>query len=99
MARQTMGKEGAKFSSPSAKPASGKLVAKKNTAAGDPALQAKPSRSVSAPDKNGAAHTIKAKYQVQTEPAAGATQANGRILPPATKRSADSFGQGISTSM
>lgn len=98
MARQTIGKEGAKFTSPSAKPASGTLVGKKGAQAADPTIQAKGKKGTSAPDKNGAAHTIKATYMKQNEPAAGATQANGRVLSPAVKRSVDSFGEGISTS-
>lgn len=98
MARQQMGKEGAKFTSPSASPKSGTLVGKKNTAAGDPTLQAKGKKGTVKPDAHGAAHTIKATYQVSTEPAAGATQANGRVMNPSIKRSADSFGEGISTS-
>jgi hypothetical protein len=98
MARQTMGKEGAKFSSPSASPKSGKLMPKKNTAAGDPSLEAKGKKGTVKPDAHGAAHTIKATYQVSTEPAAGKTQANGRVMNPAIKRSTDSFGEGMSTS-
>jgi hypothetical protein len=98
MARQTMGKEGVKFSSPSSSPKSGKLMPKKNTAAGDPSLEAKGKKGTVKPDAHGAAHTIKATYQVSTEPAAGKTQANGRVMNPAIKRSTDSFGEGMSTS-
>lgn len=96
--RQTMGKEGAKFTSPSSSPKSGTLVAKKGAQAADPTAQATSKRGTTAPDSMGAAHTIKAKYTRQTSPEAGETQANGRVMDPSIKRSADSFGQGMSTS-
>lgn len=96
--RETMGKSGAAFSSPSASPKSGKLVAKGGSQAGDPAQQPVGKRGVSAPDKMGAAHTIKATYLRQTSPEAASTQANGRVLDPSIKRSSQSFGEGASTS-
>ena len=43
--RKTMGKEGAKFTSPSASPKAGTLIKKKGAQAGDPYAQPKPSRS------------------------------------------------------
>ena len=99
-----MGKEGVKFSSPSANPQAGTLVPKKNTAAGDPyAAGTKVNRvnEAGAPggERKGAAYSIKGfSYTKQTDPAAGLTQANGRIVSPAVVRSTDSFGQGSSTS-
>jgi len=101
--RSTMGKEGVKFSSPSASPASGTLVGKKNTAAGDPTASGTKSNRVNVPktpamERNGAAQTIKGNYMKQTDPAAGATQANGRIVSPSVIRSTQSFDQGIGTS-
>jgi len=98
MARQTIGKEGAKFTSPSASPKAGKLVPKKGAQAADPTTQAMGKKGTSAPDSMGAAHTIKATYMKQNEPAASATQANGRIMNPSVKRSVDSFSEGSSTS-
>jgi hypothetical protein len=98
MARQTMGKEGAKFSSPSASPKAGTLVPKKGSQSSDPYSQPMGKKGTSAPDKAGAAHTIKATYMKQTDPAAASTQANGRVMSPAIKRSVDSFGEGMSTS-
>jgi len=98
MPRQTMGKEGVKFSSPSAAPKAGKLEAKKGSQASDPTLENKGKKGTAKPDAMGAAHTIKAKYQVSTEPSAGSTQANGHFMPPVIKRSTESFGEGISTS-
>lgn len=98
MARQTMGKEGAKFSSPSASPKAGTLVPKKSSKSMDPYAQPMGKKGTSAPDSMGAAHTIKATYMKQNEPAASATQANGRIMNPSIKRSVDSFSEGSSTS-
>jgi hypothetical protein len=98
-----MGSEGVKFSSPSASPASGTLVEKKNTAAGDPTASGTKANRVNvqqtpAMERNGAANTIKGMYMKQTDPAAGLTQANGRIVSPSVVRSTQSFDQGIGTS-
>lgn len=96
--RETMGKSGAAFTSPSASPKSGKLVPKKGAQASDPAAQSMGKRGTSSPDKMGAAHTIKATYLRQTSPEAASTQANGRVFDAAIKRSSQSFGEGVSTS-
>jgi hypothetical protein len=84
--RQPSLREGTKFTSPSAKPASGKLVAKGNAAAGDPTAEAKPSRSTTTAERNGAAHTVITKIVKSNEPAAGATLANAKIIPSTIKR-------------
>lgn len=101
--RTPMGKDGVKFTSPSASPAAGTLIPKKNTAAGDPtASGTKVSRPnvPSAPggERNSAAYSIKARYTKATDPAAGLTQANSRIVSPSVVRSTQSFDQGIGTS-
>ena len=101
--RSSMGREGLKFTSPSASPASGTLESRKNAAAGDPtAPGTKANRAnvqqTPAMEKMGAAHTIKGNYMKQTDPAAGMTQANGRIVSPSVIRSTQSFDQGIGTS-
>ena len=98
--RQSSGREGTKFSSPSASPKSGTLVPKKNTAAADPAVT-NPGTRANAPyagERKGAAYSIKATYMKQTAPEAGLTQANGRIVSPAIVRQKDSWAQGIETS-
>ena len=98
--RESSGREGTKFSSPSASPKSGTLVPKKNTAAGDPAIT-NPGVRAHAPyagERKGAAYSIKATYMKQTAPEAGMTQANGRIVSPAVVRQKDSWAQGIETS-
>lgn len=101
--RTPMGKEGIKFSSPSAKPVAGTLVPKKNVAAGDPTgagTKANRVNQAGAPggERTGAAYSVKAKYMKMTDPTAGLTQANGRIISPAIRRQSDSFGEGVGTS-
>jgi hypothetical protein len=99
--RKPMGKDGLSFTSPSANPASGTLVPKKNVAAGDPYGAGTKVNRVNQPyagERKGAAYSIKATYMKQTDPAAGLTQANGRIVSPAVVRSADSFAEGNGTS-
>ena len=98
--RQASGREGTKFTSPSASPKSGTLVPKKNAAAADPAVT-NPGIRANAPyagERKGAAYSIKATYMKQTAPEAGMTQANGRIVSPAVVRQKDSWAQGIETS-
>ena len=63
-----------------AKPERGTLMKKKNTAAGDPYKQAKPSRSF-VKATSGARYGVRVKFQKQEAQEAGATQSNGRILP------------------
>ena len=99
--RQSVGREGSKFTSPSASPKSGTLEARKNTAAGDPTAPGTKVNRVNAPyagEKKGAAYSIKATYMKQTAPEAGLTQANGRIVSPAVTRQKDSWSQGLETS-
>jgi len=98
--RQSSGREGTKFTSPSAAPKAGTLIPKKNTAAADPAVT-NPGTRANAPyagERKGAAYSIKATYMKQTAPEAGMTQANGRIVSPAVVRQKDSWAQGIETS-
>jgi hypothetical protein len=72
----------------------GTLVKKKNTAAGDPYTQAKPSRTkVTA--TGGARYGIRVMFQKSTAPEAGATQGNGRIFSSAVKRTAPNFKDGM----
>jgi hypothetical protein len=101
--RTPMNKDGIKFSSPSASPKAGTLVPKKNTAAGDPSGSKGAPRSnvpATGQDRAGAAYSIKGgpRYTQMTDPAAGATQANGRIISTAAKRDRANFDSGNSTS-
>ena len=72
-----------------------KLMKKKNTAAGDPTKMAKPSRTF-VKATSGARYGVRVKFQKSESPEAGATQANGRILPAAMKAQAPSFSAGMS---
>jgi hypothetical protein len=86
------------FRDASAKPEKGTLVKKKGAQAGDPTREAKPSRkNVTSADAGhaGARYGIRVKFQKQESPEAGATQANGRLLPAAIKRQAPNFGAGM----
>jgi hypothetical protein len=100
--RETMAAgEGTKFTSPSAKPASGKLMPKGGAQAGDPtAMGTKASRTnVSAApggERKGAAYSIKASYMKNTSPEAGTTLANAPVMPSVMKRGG--FGSGIDSS-
>jgi hypothetical protein len=98
--RKPMNRDGAAFTSPSAKPSAGKLVAKGGAQAGDPtASGTKINRSnTGGVDRNGAAHTIKASYSKQTLPEAGNTQANGRRFSSVINRNKPNFDGGVGTS-
>ena len=82
------------FKSPSANPEVGTLVKKKNTQSGNPSIENHKVRPhVKA--TSGARYGIKVKFQKTEAPEAGATQANGRLLPSAIKRSAPNFSAGM----
>jgi hypothetical protein len=98
-----MNKEGIAFSAPSAKPAAGTLVPNKgNAKAGDPtAMGTKANRQnvpASSADRNGAAYSIKASYMKMTDPAAGQTQANGKVVKTAVNRDRFNFDSGAGAS-
>lgn len=83
-----------------AMPERGTLVKKKNTAAGDPYAQPKPSRanvlSKDAQGRNGASYGIRMGVgAAQVAPEAGLTQSNGRLLGPAMNRQRPSFQEGM----
>ncbi len=78
-----------------AAPEKGKLMKKKNTAAGDPTREAKPSRKNTMVERSGARYGIRVGFQKQVSPEAGEVQSNGRILPAATKRSSVTFSEGM----
>ena len=100
--RKTMGAgEGTKFTSPSANPASGKLMPKGNKQAGDPtAMGTKASRTnvpaAQGGERKGAAYSIKASYMKNTSPEAGLTLANAPVMPSVMKRGG--FSSGIESS-
>ena len=83
-----------------AMPERGTLVKKKNTAAGDPYAQPKPSRanvlSKDAQGRNGASYGIRMGVgAAQVAPEASATQSNGRLVRPAMNRQRPSFQEGM----
>jgi hypothetical protein len=80
----------------SGKPLTGKLVKKKNTAAGDPYAQAKPSR----PQKqvtSARTYGITTKMPSYVDPQIGPTQGNGRLFKAATNRTLPNFTDGMSS--
>lgn len=79
-------------------PERGTLVKKTGNAKGgtDPYRQAKPARSnvPAAGARGGARYGIRVNYTRSIDPAAGATQSNGRILKSAMNRQSPSFAEG-----
>jgi hypothetical protein len=83
-----------------AMPERGTLIKKKNTAAGDPYAQPKPSRpnvmSKDAQGRNGASYGIRVGVgAAHVAPEAGLTQSNGRLVRPAMNRQRPSFQEGM----
>jgi hypothetical protein len=102
--RKPMGKDGIAFTATSAT-GTGKatLVPKKGAQAGDPTgAGSKANRSnvsqTPGGERTGAAYSIKARYTKATDPAAGMTQANGKIVATATKRDRTNFDGGMGAS-
>jgi len=96
--RKSEGK-GVSFTAP--KPEKGKLVAKGSTAAADPTIQTpsvRANRPYAGQERLGARYGISASYAKPTAPEAGLTQANGRVVSPATIRQKDSWSEGMETS-
>lgn len=97
--RKPMRKEGVKFSVSG--PKKGKLMKKSgNAKAGDPtAYGTKKNRAneLRTPaERNGAAYSVRsARYMKMTDPAAGATQANGIVVKHAVKRDRKNFDQAV----
>lgn len=96
--RVPMGKDGVAFTAPSAGPTTGKLVGKGGAQAADPALGGTGSRGAVSAESLGASYRVTARYQKQTSPEAGATQANGIRIAPAIQRSKPAFDDGIGAS-
>jgi hypothetical protein len=94
--RQPMGTSA--ISAGVASPQKGKLVPKGNTAAGDPALQAKGQRAPMLAERLGATYGVPVNYTATTDPSAGATQANGRLFKSPINRDRNNFDQGNGTS-
>jgi len=76
-----------------AKPEKGTLVKKKNAASGGATGTTGARSHVKA--RSGARYGINVGFQKQVSPEAGATQGNGRIIPPAVNRSKPNFSAGM----
>lgn len=88
--RKPSGREGTKFTAPSANPKKGKKVPYQSTAAGDPTgAGTKVNRK--ATEKMGASYSVGSKYMKQNEPSAGATMANAPIVPAVMQRQKANF--------
>lgn len=74
-----------------------KLVGKKNTASGDPARMAKPSRGTTTAS-GGARYGVSVKISGGVAPEAGATLANGRLFTSSVKRTSPNFQSGVAAS-
>jgi hypothetical protein len=102
--RTPMGKDGVKFTDVSSKGTGrAKLVKKGGAQAGDPtgmgtkANKANVARSTNG-EREGAAYKIAARIYKPNDPAAGLTQANGRVISTATNRDRGNFDGGNSAS-
>lgn len=98
--RKPMGTEA--FNASAAPALKGTLVKKKNAQAADPAQQPLANREKiqvnAGVDRLGAQYTVTTGFAPTASPEAGATQANGRVVPSKTMRSRQSFDSGYSTS-
>ena len=72
----------------------GTLVKKKGAQAGNPAVGPTNHRS-NVKAHSGARYGVRVGFNKQTSPEAGATQGNGRIIPPAVNRSKPNFSAGM----
>lgn len=72
----------------------GTLVKKKGAQAADPSIKDAANRSATKA-RSGARYGVQVGFQKQTSPEAGATQGNGRLVPPATNRSKPNFTAGM----
>lgn len=72
----------------------GTLVKKKNTQAANPVLGPTNHRS-NVKTRSGARYGVRVGFQHQASPEAGATQGNGRLIPPAVNRSKPNFSAGM----
>lgn len=92
--------EGASY--PSADTGNQKLMPRGNVQAGDPTAGEPPAARTQVKyqgaNRMGARYGISVNTVIPNAPEAGATQANGRVIPPQTIRSRNSFDDGVGTS-
>jgi hypothetical protein len=91
------------FVSPSAAPEAGKLVRKKNTQAADPTAGGKANRTnvssgtAEQSERMGARYRTTVKFGPTSDPAAGPTMANAKMVRSVAGRQAPNFGDGMSS--
>jgi len=85
------------YESKAAKPQRGSQMKKKNTQAGDPTISNKANRKnvPYAGERGGARYRIEVPYTPTTDPAAGPTMRNARIVPSVQGRQNPNFEQGM----
>jgi hypothetical protein len=92
-ARAYMGSAAGGFTSPSATPAVGKLMPKKNTQASDPTINDKANRKNI--ERAGAQYRITAKMPAPINIEAGSTMANAKIIPSVMGKQTPNFNNGV----
>jgi hypothetical protein len=91
------------FSSPSAAPAKGTLMPKKNTQAADPTAGGKANRTnmlagdAAASERMGARYRTTVNFAPTIDPAAGPTMASARTVPSVSGRQAPNFDDGMNS--
>lgn len=84
------------FKNASAAPSSNtKSVGRKLAAGGAPELGVKANKTSTTKVRSGARYGIRVKFAKQVAPEAGSTQANGKIIAPATNRQRPNFSSGM----
>ena len=102
--RRYVGMDQTNFGNVSGTPVNGTPVARKNTQAGDPVGNDKANRAnvsagdAAASERMGARYTTSVKFPEGTEPAAGPTMANARIVPSIAGRQKPNFQSGNESS-
>jgi hypothetical protein len=101
-ARKYVGQD-ASFTSPSAAPAKGTLVAKKSTQASDSTISDKANRknvsagNAAASERMGARYRTSVNFAPTIDPAAGPTMANAKKVPSVSGRQAPNFNNGMNS--
>ena len=101
-ARKYVGQD-ASFTSPSAKPAKGTLMGKKNTQASDPTAGGKANKknvsagNAASSERMGARYRTSVNFAPTIDPAAGPTMASARTVPSVSGRQAPNFDDGMNS--
>ena len=101
-ARKYVGQD-ASFTSPSAKPAKGTLIGKKNTQASDPTAGGKANKknvsagNAAASERMGARYRTKVNFAPTIAPEAGPTMQSAKMVPSVAGRQAPNFDDGMNS--